>query len=297
MNNKDIELSKSAQFKNILNGDHAEMILEAHNGLSAKIAEKAGFKAIWASGLSISASLGLRDCNEASWSQILEVTEFMNDSVKVPILFDCDSGFGNYNNVRHIVRKLSSYGVAGISLEDKIFPKMNSFIKGAHSLVSIEEFEGKIKAAQDSKLDDDFVVIARTEALISGLDVNEALRRAERYHAAGADAIFIHSKETTADQILEFARRWDKRSPLVVAPTTYSHISPEELNDVGVTTYICANHMMRASLKAMLQVAMSIKQQNSIHNINHQVASLSDVFDLLNYDELEDAEILYTPIG
>lgn len=280
-------------FRKILHGDKLDLILEAHNGLSARVVEEAGFSTIWASGLSISSSLGLRDCNEASWSQVVDVTHSIHDAVTIPILFDGDSGFGNFNNVRHIVKKLSHYGIAGISLEDKLFPKMNSFISGEHSLSTVEEFTGKIKAAQDSKTKEHFTVIARTEALIAGLGVSTALKRAEQYHMAGADAVFIHSKDSDGQDILEFGKRWENRCPLVVAPTTYINTPLSLLEDAGVSIYICANHLMRASIMAMRQTAQQIRQDNNIYTVNKSISSLSDVFDLLNYDELKTAECRY----
>ena len=280
-------------FREYLHNGKLDLILEAHNGLSARIVEEAGFVAIWASGLSISSSLGLRDCNEASWSQVVDVTHSIHDAVTIPILFDGDSGFGNFNNVRHIVKKLSHYGVAGISLEDKLFPKMNSFISGEHSLSSIEEFTGKIKAAQDSKTNEHFTVIARTEALIAGLGIDTALRRAAEYHRAGADAIFIHSKDSDGQDILEFGRRWENRCPLVVAPTTYINTPLPLLEEAGVSIYICANHLVRASVMAMRQTAQRIRQDNNIHTVNRSISSLSDVFGLLDYDELKTAEHRY----
>jgi phosphoenolpyruvate mutase len=289
-----MKLTRHAQsFKKNLFDNKLDLILEAHNGLSARIVEEAGFSAIWASGLSISSSLGLRDCNEASWSEVVDVTKSIYDAVNIPILFDGDSGFGNFNNVRHIVKKLSHYGIAGISLEDKLFPKMNSFISGEHSLSSIDEFTGKIKAAQDSKSDDSFTVIARTEALIAGLNIESALDRAEKYHQAGADAIFIHSKNSDGQDILEFGSRWANRCPLVVAPTTYIDTPLPLLEEAGVSIYICANHLMRASILAMRQAARQIRQDNSISTVNSSISSLSDVFGLLNYEELKTAELLY----
>jgi phosphoenolpyruvate phosphomutase len=283
-------------FRKILFNSKLDLILEAHSGLSARIVEENGFAAIWASGLSISSSLGLRDCNEASWSEVVDVTQAMHDAVQIPILFDGDSGFGNFNNVRHIVKRLSHYGIAGISLEDKQFPKMNSFIAGQHALSSVDEFTGKIKAAQDSKTDEDFTVIARTEALIAGLGVEAALERAEKYYQAGADAIFIHSKEADGLEILEFGRCWNNRCPLVVAPTTYIDTPPSSLESVGVSIYICANHLMRASIYAMRQAARQIRKDNTISTINSNISSLSDVFGLLNYEELKEAEALYSGI-
>jgi phosphoenolpyruvate phosphomutase len=120
--------------------------MEAHNGLSAKIVQEAGFKGIWASGLSISAQLGVRDSNEASWTQVLEVLEFMGDNTNVPILVDADTGYGNFNNARRLVNKLEQRGIAGACIEDKVFPKTNSLLDNRkQELADIEEFSLKIK--------------------------------------------------------------------------------------------------------------------------------------------------------
>jgi phosphoenolpyruvate phosphomutase len=183
--------------------------MEAHNGLSARIVREAGFKGIWASGLAISAQFGVRDNNEASWTQVVDNLEFMADASDLPILLDGDTGYGNFNNVRRLVRKLEQRGIAGVCIEDKIFPKTNSFIGGEQQpLADIDEFCGKIKAGKDSQADDDFSIVARVEALIAGWGMEEALRRAEAYRQAGADAILIHSKLSKADEIVTFAREW-----------------------------------------------------------------------------------------
>ena len=118
-------LSRTARLRSLLVSPDLSFIMEAHSGLSAKIVEEAGFAGIWASGLSISAMLGLRDNNEASWTQVLEVLEFMADTTTLPILVDGDTGYGNFNNVRRLVRKLGERGIAGVCLEDKLFPKTN----------------------------------------------------------------------------------------------------------------------------------------------------------------------------
>src|SRR5215207_7961470 len=123
-------MKKTTQFKQLLGSGQLEFLMEAHNGLSARIVEEAGFQGIWASGLSISAALGVRDNNEASWTQVLEVVEFMADATGIPILLDGDTGFGNFNNVRRLVRKLEQRGIAAVCIEDKLFPKTNSFIQG-----------------------------------------------------------------------------------------------------------------------------------------------------------------------
>jgi hypothetical protein len=125
-------LKKTTQLKNLIQGRGKNMsfIMEAHNGLSAKIVEEAGFKGIWGSGLSISAGMGVRDSNEASYTQVLDTLEFMSDATEIPILLDGDTGYGNYNNARRLVRKLEQRGIAGVCLEDKLFPKTNSLLAG-----------------------------------------------------------------------------------------------------------------------------------------------------------------------
>jgi phosphoenolpyruvate phosphomutase len=120
--------------------------MEAHNGISAKIVQETGFKGIWGSGLSISAQLGVRDSNEASWSQIVDVLEFMSDNTDIPILLDADTGFGNFNNARRLVRKLEQRHIAGACIEDKLFPKTNSLLDNRmQPLAEIDEFSLKIK--------------------------------------------------------------------------------------------------------------------------------------------------------
>jgi phosphoenolpyruvate phosphomutase len=151
-------MKKSTQLKQLIVSKDLEFIMEAHNGLSAKIVEETGFKGIWGSGLSISAAMGVRDNNEASWTQVLDVLEFMSDVTTIPILLDGDTGYGNFNNMRRLVKKLEQRDIAGVCIEDKLFPKTNSFLSSeTQPLADIDEFCGKIKAARDTRSDDDFV--------------------------------------------------------------------------------------------------------------------------------------------
>ena len=116
-------LSKAGQLRAMLDAGGLEFLMEAHNGISSKIVEETGFNGIWASGLSMSAGLGVRDSNEASWTQVLEMLEFMSDATSIPILVDGDTGYGNFNNLRRVVQKLCQRDIAGICIEDKLFPK------------------------------------------------------------------------------------------------------------------------------------------------------------------------------
>ncbi|BBB89888.1 MAG TPA: phosphoenolpyruvate mutase [Methylomusa anaerophila] len=288
-------ISKSALFRQHLFSPETIFLMEAHNGLSAKIVQETGFDGIWASGLSISASLGVRDSNEASWTQVLEILEFMSDATSIPILVDGDTGYGNFNNVRRLVKKLCQRGIAAVCIEDKLFPKTNSFIGNSQQLADIDEFCGRIKAGQDSKTDPHFSIIARVEALIAGAGMDEALRRAEAYHQAGADAILIHSKQPTAAEVLEFARRWANRCPLVIVPTKYYTTPTEVFRQAKISMIIWANHNLRACISMMRQISQKIKKEQSLVNAEKNIASVDDIFDLVNDDELREAEKLYLP--
>jgi phosphoenolpyruvate phosphomutase len=287
-------VTKPRALRRLLESPRLEFILEAHNGISARIVEEAGFKGIWASGLTISAQFGVRDNNEASWTQIVDMVEFMADVTTIPILLDGDTGYGNFNNMRRLVRKLEQRHVAGVCIEDKQFPKTNSFIDGERQpLADIDEFCGKIKAGKDSQADDDFVIIARVEALIAGWDMAEALRRAEAYHAAGADGILIHSKLSRPDEVVAFAREWAGRSPVVVVPTMYYSTPTDVFRKAGVSMAIWANHMLRASVSAMERISAQILAQESVAIVEDEIAAIGRIFALQGADELNRAQALY----
>ncbi len=289
-------MKKTSQFKEMLHSDHVEFLMEAHNGLSARIVEEAGFKGIWGSGLTISASQAVRDSNEMSWTQVLDLVEYMSDATTIPLMLDADTGYGNFNNMRRLVRKLEQIDVAAACIEDKIFPKTNSFINGEdQTLADVEEFVGKIKAAKDTQQDPDFCVVARTEAFIVGLGLNEALDRADAYYHAGADAVLIHSKIATSDQIVAFMQAWHRQCPVVIVPTKYYTTPTKVFEDAGISMVIWANHLLRTSITAMQQTAATIFRDQSLAGIEKQVATVKEIFRLQQDDELRDAELRYLP--
>ena len=289
---------KCKQLRQLLNSPQLEFIMEAHNGISARLVEEAGFKGIWASGLAISAQFGVRDSNEASWTQVVDMLEFMSDVTNIPILLDGDTGYGNFNNMRRLVKKLEQRHIAGVCIEDKLFPKTNSFIQGTRQpLADIDEFCGKIKAGKDSQQDPDFVIIARLEALIAGWGMGEALRRAEAFHSAGADGILIHSKLSRPEEILEFAREWAGRSPLIIVPTTYYSTPSEIFRQAGISLVIWANHMLRAAVAAMEKVSREIHDNESVTNVEDSIATINKIFALQGADELSLAQERYLNQG
>jgi len=282
----------------MLNSDQTEFILEAHNGLSARIVEEAGFKGIWGSGLALSAQHAVRDNNELSWTQVVEQLAFMTDVTSIPILLDGDTGYGDFNNMRRLVRKLGQIDVAGVCIEDKLFPKTNSFIQGeAQPLEDIQTFCGKIQAGKDSQTDDDFCIVARVEAFIAGWGLDEALKRAEAYRAAGADAILIHSKQSQPDQVLGFAAEWANRSPLVIVPTKYYATPTEVFEQANISLVIWANHMIRTCISAMQTTAANIYSTRSLVECEERIATVPEIFRLQGADELLEAEKRYARGG
>ncbi|GGE04519.1 hypothetical protein GCM10011571_01940 [Marinithermofilum abyssi] len=289
-------MKKTTKLKEIIQSNDPEFIMEAHNGISAKIVEETGFKGIWASGLTISASLGVRDNNEASWTQVLDVLEFMSDATSIPILLDGDTGYGNFNNARRLVKKLEQRNIAGVCIEDKLFPKTNSFINGeAQPLADIEEFCGKIKAMKDTQQDDDFIVVTRVEAFIAGWGLKETLRRAEAYRRAGADAILIHSKRSDITEIEAFMKEWNGRHPVVIVPTKYYSIPTDRFKELGIQLVIWANHNMRASIVAMKNISRQVYREKNLMNVEGKVATIEEIFRLQQAEELEAAEKKYLP--
>jgi len=272
-------------------------LMEAHDGISARIAAEAGFEGLWASGLTMSASFGVRDNNELAWSQVVEHVGFMADAANgIPILVDGDTGFGNFNNMRRLVRKLGQVGAAGVTIEDKLFPKTNSFLRSERQpLADVDEFCGKLKAGKDSQSDSDFVIVARVEALIAGWGLAEAIRRAEAYHSAGADAILIHSRQSSGAEIFAFLEAWANRAPVVLVPTKYWRTPTEEFRARAVSVVVWANHLLRAAIGAMQATARRLQADTSLLEIEPQVAPLQEVFRLQGDDELEEAERRYLP--
>ncbi|KAL5015689.1 hypothetical protein ScPMuIL_005278 [Solemya velum] len=289
---------KTTKLKTMLNSPELEFIMEAHNGLSSRIVQEAGFDGIWASGLSISAQLGVRDNNEASWTQVLEVLEFMSDATNVPILLDADTGYGNFNNARRLINKLEHRGVAGACLEDKIFPKRNSLLDGRpQPLADIDEFSLKIKACKETQTDKDFCVVARVEAFIAGWGIDEALRRATAYRNAGADAILMHSKKNDPSEIELFMKHWNNQGPVVIVPTKYYETPTQTFRDMGVSLVIWANHNLRASIRAMQDTSNQIYRDQSLNGVENGIATVKEVFRLQRDEELVQAEKRYLPMS
>jgi len=212
----------------------------------------------------------------------LEMMRAVAATVSIPLIADIDTGFGNAVNVSYIVPQYEAAGASAIVMEDKTFPKDTSLrAEGRQELVRIEEFQGKVAAAVEARTDKDFVVVARVEALIAGQGQEEAIRRSQAYVEAGADAILIHSKQKTPDEILSFIQAWSGKVPLVLVPTAYPQLTEADiaaLGKVGIVIY--GNHAIRAAAGAMRKVFEQIRRDGGIANVDKEIPAVADIIGL-----------------
>jgi phosphoenolpyruvate phosphomutase len=274
-------------------------VVGAHDALSARLIERAGFDGVWASGFAISASLKcIPDASFITSSEQLEVERNIAEAVNIPVIADCDTGYGNALNVMRTVNDRERAGVAAICIEDNVYPKRCSFYAGVRrELIPIEEHCGKIKAAKAAQTVPDFMVIARTEALIAGWGQEEALKRAEAYAEAGADAVLIHSKSKKFDELKAVYKAWSGRVPLVVVPTIFDQTTATEMEEAGAKIIIYANQPVRAAIRSMRDTLALIKQDTRPGAANDRIVTLSEVYDIVGVPQMEQDEKDFLPVG
>lgn len=291
-------MSKAARLRSALARRQPTLLMGAHNGLTAKLVEEAGFDGVWAGGFEICAARGMPDASVLSMAEHLEITSQINDATELPVVADCDNGFGNAINVMRLVRDYEKTGIAGISIEDNVFPKRCSFYPTVkRELESIEEFAGKIRAAKQTQKSPDFVVIARTEAFIAGWGLEEALKRGRAYADAGADLVLVHSKLPTPDEVKAFAQRWDRAVPLAVVPTIFKQTTAKELYDCGYRLVIFANQGIRAAVKAVREALAELRRQQFAAAVDPRIVPLEDIYKLVGVSELKSYEEQFLPAG
>jgi phosphoenolpyruvate phosphomutase len=270
-------------------------IMSAHNPLSARLAEAAGFDGIWASGFELSAAYGVPDASLLSFTQHLDMTRAIIDQVAIPLIADLDTGYGNAINVGHVVGAYARAGSAAVVIEDKTFPKDTSLLAGGRQeLVRIAEFQGKIGAARAAASAHDLIVIARTEALIADLGIDEALKRGAAYAEAGADLLLIHSKKKTPDEIVAFTEAWPGTTPPVIVPTAYPDLTEARVRALGkIAVVIYGNHAVRAVVTGMRDVFAAIRRDGGIHQVDKRIVSVEEIFDLQRVSAMKANEKRY----
>ncbi len=281
--------------RNLLCRDKKQVrILEAHNGLSAIISSsiavevdgsKKEFDGLWISGLTESLSRGLPDIElNGISSRIGLIREIINVTNKA-IVIDGDTG-GTSEQLCRNLRILEGMGVSGIVLEDKVFPKNNSLDSTKKQILEDPDvFAQKLIDAKNCLLAKDIMIFARIESLIAGMGLEDAVMRAKKYLAAGADGIVIHSREKDPQQVLDFAREYralNTEVPLVAIPTTYHSIREEELFAAGFRMVIYANHMLRSAHYAMTKVAETILRSSRALEADELTTPVKDILTINN---------------
>ena len=284
-------MSNLSDLRNKLREKPMLMVGGAFDAMSAKLVELSGFDCVWAGSFAISATHAVPDASILTMTEFFDAASNMAETCKIPVIADCDTGYGGPSNVSHMVRKYENAGIAAVCIEDKTFPKQNSLLEnGQNDLISEKEFVAKIIAAKEAKQNKDFMIIARVEALISGAGMNEALKRATAYEKAGADAILIHSKKKTPEEVFEFAESWKGNSPVIVIPTTYDSVSLDELISHKIKMVIHANQTLRAAHASISRILKQMIDSNSLSEVKEEISSMEDIFHLQEMYNIKEKE-------
>jgi phosphoenolpyruvate phosphomutase / 2-hydroxyethylphosphonate cytidylyltransferase len=300
--NKILELSALPQqrvdkLKRLMSTKNIVRILESHNSLTGLIIEKLKvinknknieFDGMWSSSLTDSATKGKPDNSSLDFSARISSLNDMMDVTTKPLVFDADNG-GQLEHLPFLVRSLERSGVSAMIMEDKIGLKKNSLFKNQTGTKQDKPqiFAKKIKKICNSRQSKDFMVIARIESFIVGKGLNDALKRAEIYSKAGADAILIHSKEKTPKEIFAFAKEFKKSKnfiPLVSVPSTYPKVYEKDLIKNGFKLVIYANQLLRAAYPAMQKAAKLILEKRRAFEVDKKIISIKEIINLIKND-------------
>lgn len=269
--------------------DSRQIGVGVFDGLSALVASKTSFDFLWISSFSTSACYGLPDVGILSSSELTSIVRTVHRCSFLPIVVDLDSGHGDLGKIQHVVKEVCHAGASAICIEDNPSSKRSSLYDGLRKeLVDPHEHAARVEIAKASckKSRSDTVVIARTEALVAGLGVKEALNRASIYREAGADAVFIQSKQETGAEVCEFLRLWKKRSPVFLAPTCYATLSKSVLFEEGASHIIFANHAIRAVHKAMREVFEALADAETSLLIDERISTVKELSTEVGVDEI-----------
>ena len=289
--------NRVSRLKRLMNSKNIVRILESHNALTGMIIDKISvkkknkvydFDGMWSSSLTDSATKGLPDNSSLSFSARISSLQDLMDVTSKPLVFDADNG-GQIEHLSYLIRSLERSGVSAIIMEDKIGLKKNSLFKNQSGAKQDKpsHFAKKIKKICATRQSEDFMVIARIESFILNKGIKDALKRAEIYSKAGADAILIHSKEKTPAQIFSFAKEFKKSKnfiPLVSVPSTYSKVYEKELIKNGFKLVIYANQLLRAAYPAMQNTAKTILRNGRAYEADKSIIPIKEIISLIKND-------------
>ena len=276
--------------------DNTSLVCGSSNAMIAKIAENAGFDAVWLSSFEMHAWNRLPDASILNVADYAGAISKIADRINIPILVDADEGGPSAINTIRMAREYSKSGAWGMCIEDNPSPKRCSFYGMKRELEKAPTMVGKIKAAMDKNNREGFAVIARTEALIQGRGIDVAIERAKAYTDTGCHGFLIHNKNDTPDEVLRFAERYHNegiQTPLVIVPTTYNQMTTRQMTDAGISLAIYANYSVRATVGILEKLFEIIIREGTLSAGNNLVIPMSKIFDLIAVDELKENQIKY----
>lgn len=287
MNRADV---KRTRLREGLGSDRAVVALGAHDALTSRLAGTYGFDAVWVSGLAIATmTYAIPDVNLTTMSETLDQAIRLDRATDLPVIVDCDNGFGGLNNVVRTLVEFEAAGLAAICIEDNLFPKRNSLL-GADTrreLIPAQEQARRLRAAKRAQAGDGFVLIARVESLIAGHGVEDACARADAYVDAGVDAVLIHSRDKTLGEIEAFLGSWKGLGtvPLVCVPTLFPTFTDADLRAKGFNLVILANQPMRAAVKAVEETMATLARERRASAVDPHIATVDHLFELVGTAE------------
>lgn len=283
-----------SRLRRLLDSKGIVRIMEAHSGLSGLVVENSAaerngrtveFDGMWSSSLTDSTSRGKPDIEAVDISSRLQMINEIFEVTTKPLIFDGDTG-GKPEHFSFTVRSLERLGVSAVIIEDKEGLKRNSLFGNevAQTQSSIADFSERLKIGKLAQITEDFMVIARIESLILEQGMADAVERAEAYIDAGADAIMIHSRQKSPDEVFEFcghAAKFSKSVPIVAVPTAYHQVSEQELADHGVNIVIYANHMLRSAYPQMNNVATTVLENGRALEADPYLSSIKEILTVI----------------
>lgn len=287
--------AKRSHLQDALRDNRPVVAIGAHDAMSARLIGDNRFDAVWVSGLGVSTMAhAIPDLNLITMTEAIDAAIRIDRATPLPVIADCDNGFGGLSNVIRTVREYERAGIAAICIEDNVFPKRNSLYAGASNrdLIPVEEQARRIRAGKQAQETADFMFIARIESFIAGHGLDDAWRRAEAYVEAGADAILIHSRDKTLAEIESFLERWNQSAPvpLVAVPTLFPSFTAQELHAKGFGMIILANQLMRAAVGAMEETLQTLAEHAKAADVDGQIVSVDHIFGLVHTKEAIELE-------
>jgi 2-methylisocitrate lyase-like PEP mutase family enzyme len=290
----DCKMTKTKEFQKLLHEPRSFILPGAYDAMSSRLIEEIGFKAIYATGAGISnAQLGWVDVGLTSLKEVVDIVTRMTDVTTIPIVVDADTGFGNAVNVIRTIKEFERAGVAAIQMEDQVSPKKCGHFNGK-DVISKEEMVNKIKAAVDTRKDQNLAIIARTDALaVNGME--DALERAHAYREAGADIIFVEAP-TTIEQLKQITSSL-KGIPQVINLVEGGKtplISLKEAEEIGFKIMLCANTVLRSAIKGITDSLNILKAEESQENVHDLICTWEERQSLFKLNQIKEWEKKYS---